>query len=333
MDIQTLKKGVILPEKSLDDAVHAVQLHALSLGMIPIAGIMSRRVGKPREKLHEILGFGFNHLAQGIPGIHGETGAVINMGRLDQGYSDVIATSSLNPCPFCQRTLACHLGCSEVRILDTLNYQPDLASYKSVGLKPTLLHHQSTADTFKKWVTNPANSTLWNRDIGLYDVPTPPPFNIPANPARTKHLLRLAHQKAIEALSVGEAPIGALIIDAYGEVLSASHSKILTHNDPSSTAAMSAWRAAGARDHWKDKTLLLTTGPDHIAYSMFHIFNFGQLVIASDKLFQGQLQAVRALNKPTHVLKDSTTDPLLKSWLKLEPLPRIREYLGADFRP
>ena len=327
------RKGDIIPEPQLDDAVHAVQLHALSLGMIPIAGVMSRRVGKPRERLHEILGFGFNHLAEGIPGIHGETGAVMNTGRLERGagYRDVIATSSLNPCPFCQRTLACHLGCSEIRILDTQNYKPDLASYKTVGLKPTLLHHQPTADTFRKWVADPANSTLWSRDIGLYEVPTIPPFDVARDPARTKRLMKLAHQKAAEGLAAGEAPIGAVICDPWGEVLSAGHARVVADNDPSCVAAMASWRACGARDHWKDKTLFLTVGPDHIAYAMFHIFNFGQLVVASDAVFPGQLPAIRSLGKPTHVLRDRTSDLPLKSWLKRESPDRVREYLGADY--
>lgn len=329
----TLKKGDILTERELDDAVHAVQLHALSRGMIPIAGIMSRRVGKPREKLHEVLGFGFNHLREGIPGIHGETGAVMNMGRLASGYRDVIATSSLNPCPFCQRTLACHLGCSEVRILDTVNYTPDLKSYKAVGLKPTLLNHKPTADTFKRWVTNPANATIWNRDIGLYDVPTTPPISVPSNRSRINEVMRLAHQKAAEGLAAGEAPIGAVILDPWGEVLSAGHARVVANNDPSMVPAMSAWRAAGARDHWKDKTLLLTAGPDHIAYAMFHIFDFGQLVIASDKIFPGQSADVIALGKPVHFLRDTTSDAMLKDWIRRHPIDHVREYLGADYSP
>jgi tRNA(Arg) A34 adenosine deaminase TadA len=332
MPILNLKKGDVLPEKQLDDAVHAVQLQALSLGMIPIAGILSRRVGKLRERLHEVLGFGFNHLREGIPGVHGETGAVMNTGRLAGGFRDVIATSSLNPCPFCQRTLACHLGCSEVRILDTENYSPDLASYKAVGLKPTLLHHKPTAETFRKWVTDPANATIWSRDIGLYEVPTTPPFDVAGNLGRTRELMAIAHQKAAEGMAAGEAPIGAVVCDPWGEVLSAAHARVVMNDDPSCVAAMSAWRGCGARDHWKDKTLFLTAGPDHIAYAMFHIFNFGQLVVASDKVFAGQVRGVQALGKPVHVLRDSAGDALLKPWLRRERVERVREYLGADYR-
>jgi cytosine/creatinine deaminase len=128
-----------------------------------------------------------------------------------------------------------------------------------------------------------------------------------------------------------EAPIGAVIIDAQGEVIGSGHARIAANSDPSCVAAMSAWRACGAREHWMDKTLLLTTGPDHIAYSMFHIFNFGQLVIASEKIFRGELPALRKLKTPLHVLRDTTSDALLTKWIDKTPLSRVREWLGSDF--
>jgi tRNA(Arg) A34 adenosine deaminase TadA len=321
------KKGSILSERELDDAVHLVQLQALLLGMIPIAGVMSRRV---KGGKHEVLGFGFNHLREGIPGIHGETRAIMNMGRVESGYREIVATSSLNPCPFCQRTLAAHLGVGEVRILDTVSYSPDYTSYKAIGLTPVPLHHQPTIDTFKKWVNDKKNALIWNRDIGLFDGNVPRVFDVKKNRERVAGVMRLAHHHAAEAVPA-EAPIGAVIIDAYGEVIGAGHAKIAANNDPSMVAAMSAWRACGAREHWMDKTLLLTAGPDHIAYSMFHIFNFGQLVIASDKVFAGQILALRKLKIPVHVVGDTASDALLKKWIGRTPIARVREWLGSDF--
>jgi tRNA(Arg) A34 adenosine deaminase TadA len=323
------QRGDILTECQLDDAVHAVQLQALSLGMIPIAGIMSRR--RP-DGTHEVLGCGWNHLREGIPGIHGETGAIMDMGRLDGGYADVVATSSLNPCPFCQRALARHLGVREVRILDAENYVPDLTSYPP-SLKPVISHHRHTADTFKEWVADPANATIWSRDIGLYPGPVPPVFNLAANPTRTAQLAALAHHQANLAVESNEAPIGALIVDAQGEVIGAGHSSIVSHDDPSRVAAMAAWRAAGARDQWKDKTLVLTAGPDHIAFSMFKVFNFGQLLVTSAAVFQGQLNPLRDLGTPTTLLNDQEADEPLRMWLARSPAALAREYLGADWLP
>jgi tRNA(Arg) A34 adenosine deaminase TadA len=218
----------------------------------------------------------------------------------------------------------------EIRILDAINYKPDFEGFKKVGLSPVVSNHPKIAATFRKWVRDPRNATIWNRDIGIWNRKHAPPFDVKRDRARAKELISIAHQKALEGLDAGEAPIGALIIDALGEVIGAGHPKIVTNNDPSMVAAMSAWRACGAREHWKDKTLLLTCGPDHIAYSMFHIFNFGQLLVASETVFAGQIRGVRALGVPVSVLHDARSDVSLKRWKKRAPASVVAEYLGAN---
>lgn len=322
----SLEKGDVLTEAELDDAVHRLIHHALGLGMIPIAGIMSRRT---RDGKHEVLGFGWNRLREGIPGIHGETGAIMNMGRLRGGYRDVVATSSLSPCPFCQSCLALHMGVREIRILDATNYRPDFSGYEKVGLRPTVSEHSGIIKTFGRWVRDPANALIWSRDIGLWKGKHAPPFDVRKNRARTRQLMAIAQRLALEGLAAGEAPIGAVIIDAKGEVIGAGHPKIVANNDPSMVAAMSAWRACGAREHWKDKTLLLTCGPDHIAYSMFHVFGFGQLVVGSNRAYAGRLADVRKLQRPVNLLGDAATDSLVRKWLDRAVGARLNEQLGV----
>ncbi len=329
-------KGQILTTAQLDDAVHTVQLEALHQGMIPIAAILSRRL---KDGRHKVLGAGCNHLAEGIPGIHGETGAIINMGRRAEGYADVVATSSLSPCPFCQCTMVLHLGIREVRILDDLNYRPDKRSYAGLDAQVESLSHKPIETTFRAWLRTVENRPLWARDIGEFDGPVAAPFPLGSQQRRRQQVLALAHALAAAALTRGEAPIGAVVLDAQGEVIGCGGPQIIARNDASMVAAMSAWRACGAREHWKDKTLVLTAGPDAIAYSMFQIFNFGQLVVASDQVFPGLLPAVRALNRqpnPRHsilvkVLRDTTSDALLERWISKAPPNLVREYLGADW--
>ena len=169
----------------------------------------------------------------------------MNMGRRKGGYRDLVATSSLSPCPFCQCCLALHLGVREIRILDAINYTPDFAGYKKVGLSPVVSNHPKIAATFRKWVRDPKNATIWNRDIGIWDRKHAPPFDVKKNRSRAKEIMSIANQKAIEGLAAGEAPIGAVIVDAQGEIIGAGHPKIVTNNDPSMVAAMSAWRTCG----------------------------------------------------------------------------------------
>jgi tRNA(Arg) A34 adenosine deaminase TadA len=323
-----INKGDLLTEQQLDDAVHELVRHALELGNIPIAGIMSERAPDGR---HKVVGFGWNRLREGIPGIHGETGAIMNMGRLPQGYAHLTATSSLSPCPFCQASLALHLGVKEIRVLDVTNYKPDFSGYAKLGLSPIIAEHRGIIGTFGEWVRDPANQTIWNRDIGEWSEPVEAPFDVASSKDRTDALLFLAHREAEKSELSGEAPVGAVIADRFGEVIGAGHARIKTDNDPSAVAAMSAWRACGARDHWRDKTLVLTAGPDHIAYSMFRVFRFGQLVVASTDAFAGEVEAVRALAVPVHIAGDRRSGARVTDFLRSAGVEAAREYLGAKF--
>jgi len=159
----------------------------------------------------------------------------------------------------------------------------------------------------------------------------PSVFDVRRSRQRVKELMRIGSQKASEGAAAGEAPVGAVIVDHVGEVIGAGRPRIIADNDPSAVAAMIAWRACGARDHWKDKTLLLTCGPDHIAYSMFHIFKFGQLIVGNTRPFAGRIGDVKTLGLPVHVFQ-AGTDVSLGRWIDRTPDERVREYLGADWK-
>jgi tRNA(Arg) A34 adenosine deaminase TadA len=323
-----LRNHDILSLPELDDAVHAVQLHALEKGMIPISAIISRPLADGR---HEVLGFGHNELADGIPGVHGETGAVKGMGRIADGYGDLVATSSLSPCPFCQCTLARQLGIKTVRILDDRNYRPDTSDYAKAGIHPIVRSHPKIEETFARWVNDPKNEVLWRRDIGIPTGATASPrmFSQEELGALMQRALRLAH----EGSRIGEIPIGALIVDDLGQVVGGGHARVVKDNDPSKVAAMTAWRAAGSRDDWGRHTLVLTHGPDPIAYSMFKIFGFGQLVVGSNALYPGAVGEVRELGKPVTVMGiGEQCDASLREWISRSSVARAREYLGVSWK-
>ena len=65
---------------------------------------------------------------------------------------------------------------------------------------------------------------------------------------------------------------------------------------------------------------------------MFKIFGFGQLIVGSDKVFAGQTQAVKDLNKPVTVAGATTrADAALEKWLEATPDVQVKEVLGADW--
>jgi len=325
--ILSIKTHSIKTLDEIDQAVHELQLYALERGMIPIVGVISRPL---KDGKHEILGFGHNELADGIPGVHGETGAIKNMGRITNGYTDLVVTSSLSPCPFCQCTLAKQLGIKSIRILDDKNYLPDKTDYEKAGITPEINSHIDIEKIFKTWVENSRNKILWNRDIGIPTGKTRLPYQFTED--ELIKLINRAERIALEGMSLGEAPIGALIVDNIGQVVSSSYPRIIIDNDPSNVAAMAAWRAAGSRDDWGSHTLILTNGPDHIAYSMFKVFNFGQLIVGSDSLYQGQLTQISKLGKEVTVLNQShLCDTPLQGWINQNNDLLVKEYLGSDW--
>lgn len=323
-----LPRNSILSLPELDDAVHEVQLYALERGMIPIAAIISRPLADGR---HEVLGFGHNELADGVPGVHGETGAVKGMGRIGGGYGDLVATSSLSPCPFCQCTLARQLGIETVRILDDLNYRPDKSDYEKAGITPIVQSHPKIEQTFARWVNDPRNDVLWKRDIGISSGPQVSPRSFSQD--ELDALMERAICLAQEGERAGEIPIGAVIVDELGQVVGVGHARVVSDNDPSKVAAMAAWRAAGSRDDWGRHTLVLTHGPDPIAYSMFKVFGFGQLVVGSDAVYAGEIEGVRALGKPVIGMNmGEECDATLRGWISRNSGERVRDYLGINWR-
>ena len=330
MDDEIPTKGDILTELELDDGVLRLISHARDRGMIPIAGIVSERVSGER---HRVLGCGWNHLREGIPGIHGETGAVMNAGRLSGGYREVVVTSSLNPCEFCQRTLMRHLGVGNVRILDTDNLAGNWDVYHEAGVVPVVAKHKKVGRLFREWIEDEANRNTWARDIG--NVPKAVKVSTtPIDVSKPTPVRQRAVELAIDLAgrAGGEAPMGAVVLDRYGEVIGAGHAHIAQNDDPSMVAAMSAWRACGARELWRDKTLVLTGGLDQIAYSMFSVFRFGQLLFVGDVVFGEDLVArlkcpVVRLNSRAH----RAVGDRLRAWATRDR-GRAEEYLGVDFK-
>jgi len=317
-----------LSTAELDNQVAQLQLEALRRKMIPIVGVISNQLGPDQ---HEILGFGHNELALGTPGIHGETAAVRSMGRIKPGDFKLVVTSSLSPCPFCQETLVTHLGIRNIRILDDNSYKPDKTGYQRLGIAPEICPHPQIKQTFSDWVGDPDNLPLWNRDIGIRTGPTASPHQFSA--LEIERLLELAVLVARQGEKDGEIPTGALIVDEHGVVIASGAPGIMRTNDPTAVAAMIAWRAAGARDDWGRCTLVLTHGPDSIAYSMFKVFGFGQLIVGSDNVYPGLLDAVRDLQL-TVIVNSSRQDLIdspLQNWLKQNSNELAKEYLGVDF--
>lgn len=66
-------------------------------------------------------------------------------------------------------------------------------------------------------------------------------------PETDEHLMRLALAEAESARDLGEVPIGAVIVNAIGDVLSAASNRTITDSDPTAHAEILALRIAGEK--------------------------------------------------------------------------------------
>jgi tRNA(adenine34) deaminase len=61
------------------------------------------------------------------------------------------------------------------------------------------------------------------------------------------HFMELALEEALAAWRMEEVPVGAVVVDASGRVLSAAHNETITRCDPTAHAEILALRAAAER--------------------------------------------------------------------------------------
>jgi len=73
--------------------------------------------------------------------------------------------------------------------------------------------------------------------------------------------MTLAFDEACMAAAEAEPPVGAVLVDAQGEVLARAHNQTITHHDPTAHAEVLCLRAAGARlgNHRLPGAILLVT--------------------------------------------------------------------------
>ena len=102
---------------------------------------------------------------------------------------------------------------------------------------------------------NQEYKALDGQEFILSDMPVPPEFNL---------WMQAALEQAQLAYSLGEIPIGAVVVDPEGQIIGAGHNSRESDHDPTGHAEINALRqAATARASWRleDCTLVVTVEP------------------------------------------------------------------------
>lgn len=85
-----------------------------------------------------------------------------------------------------------------------------------------------------------------------------------AGPFSSVELMKLALEQANRAAAMGEVPVGAVVVNAEGEILAVAHNLRESADDPTGHAELIAMRkAAKAQGHWRLEgcTVVVTLEP------------------------------------------------------------------------
>lgn len=79
-----------------------------------------------------------------------------------------------------------------------------------------------------------------------------------------EHWMHLAYEQALQARKAGEVPVGAVIVDAFGNLVGSGFNQVIQKNDPTAHAEMVALRNAAqktANYRLNNMTLYVTLEP------------------------------------------------------------------------
>ena len=140
--------------------------------------------------------------------------------------------------------------------------------------------------------------------------------------------MRLALVQARAADSAGDVPVGAVVVDAAGDVLGTGHNQRESTHDPTAHAEVLAIRsAARRRDSWRldDCTLVVTLEPCTMCAGATVLARLRRVVYGADDPKAGAVGSLwdvvrdRRLNHRPEVVADVLADEcqeLLRSWFE-----------------
>src|ERR1700746_4129688 len=102
-----------------------------------------------------------------------------------------------------------------------------------------------------------------------------------------KELLQEAIAEAKRGLSEGGIPIGAVLADATGKIISRGHNLRVQTGDPTAHAEVVCIRNAGRRRDWNRLTLVSTLSPCIMCTGTILLFKIPQVIVGENQNFLG----------------------------------------------
>jgi cytosine/creatinine deaminase len=132
-------------------------------------------------------------------------------------------------------------------------------------------------------------------------------------------LLREAIQEAKLGLAEGGIPIGSVLADSSGNILSRGHNLRVQTGDPTAHAEVACIRNAGRRTDWHKLVLVTTLSPCIMCTGIALLYKIPRIIIGENQTFKGAEELIAANGVECVVLQDQECIELMKTFIKAHP--------------
>ena len=132
----------------------------------------------------------------------------------------------------------------------------------------------------------------------------------------TQTLLRLAVEQARLGLREGGLPIGSVLADPEGQIISSGHNLRVQTGDPTAHAEVVCIRNAGRRRDWSQLTLVSTLSPCVMCTGTALLYKIPRVIVGENQNFLGAEDLFRKHGVHLTILLDATCIQMMRDFIR-----------------
>lgn len=134
-----------------------------------------------------------------------------------------------------------------------------------------------------------------------------------------KQLLGEAVNEAKRGLSEGGIPIGSVLANFAGKIISRGHNLRVQTGDPTAHAEVVCIRNAGRRRDWHKLVLVSTLSPCIMCTGTALLYRIPKVIIGENQTFKGAEHLFAANGVQLSVIQDSECIEMMRAFIKARP--------------
>ena len=125
--------------------------------------------------------------------------------------------------------------------------------------------------------------------------------------------------QAEKSWAEGGIPIGSVLVDGSGAIISAGHNERVQTGDPTAHAEMVCIRGAGRRRDWRELTIVSTLSPCSMCTGAILLYGIGRVIIGEHRTYLGAEDWMASKGVLATVLDDPRCVALMERMKREKP--------------